>query len=155
MRCACRATTKRLKIHLSSRCLRLQNASSAETRMRLPAKSSPARPKSIRRRSLTKADKWCCIAAVVLAFLCVFLLWLPQRRPLKLYVACNGQPRLQVPVNSAPAELLSLLPGVGDVTVEKIIGARRKQPIRSLEDLARATGLGPKALKRLAEYVRF
>jgi len=70
-------------------------------------------------------------------------------------VVCKGEPYLRVPINDAPRELLLLLPGVGDVTAEKIIRARRKQPIRSLKDLARVTGLGPTGLKRLAEYVRF
>jgi competence protein ComEA len=60
-----------------------------------------------------------------------------------------------VDVNSASAEELQKLPGVGKVLASRIIAEREKAPFRSAEDLRRVPGIGPKTLEKLRPLVKF
>ena len=62
-----------------------------------------------------------------------------------------AQPPALVPdVNSAPARHLLLLPGVGPVRAEAIVADReRAGPYRSLADLERVRGVGPRTVAGL------
>jgi competence protein ComEA len=65
--------------------------------------------------------------------------------------------RLDAPVdlNTATAEQLDELDGVGPVTAQKILAWRREHgPFRSAEDLAQIAGIGPKRLAALRPQVR-
>ena len=52
--------------------------------------------------------------------------------------------------NTAPAEILELLPGVGEKTAAKIVAAR---PFMSVEDLVRVHGIGEKKLAKMRPYL--
>ncbi|MBA4062961.1 MAG: hypothetical protein C0501_04495 [Isosphaera sp.] len=58
-----------------------------------------------------------------------------------------------VNVNTAPADELMRLPGVGPVTAQAIVAARADKPFRSAADLDRVRGIGPKTLDKLRPFV--
>lgn len=55
-----------------------------------------------------------------------------------------------IDLNGAPAEILELLPGVGEKTALKIIAER---PFSSVEDLLRVHGIGAKKLEKIRPYI--
>jgi len=60
-----------------------------------------------------------------------------------------------IDVNSASAERLARLPGVGDVLAERIVADRvANGPFASLDDLLRVDGLGPAKLEALRPHAR-
>jgi competence ComEA-like helix-hairpin-helix protein len=63
-------------------------------------------------------------------------------------------PTSAVDLNSANAEALMRLPGIGKRRAERIIARRTKRPFRSPEELAAVKGIGPKLYKRLQPFVR-
>lgn len=67
----------------------------------------------------------------------------PSRR------APDGE-RARVDVNTASAQLLTTLPGVGPVTAQRILEGR---PYHSVEDLLRVPGIGPARLEALRPRV--
>jgi competence protein ComEA len=58
-----------------------------------------------------------------------------------------------VDINRATADELQLLPGIGPTLAQRIITARRQEPFRSVDDLRRVSGIGPKKLETLRPYV--
>jgi len=60
-----------------------------------------------------------------------------------------GDPPLNV--NTATMEQLLMLPDVGPVTAQAIVAAR---PIRSVNDLDRVRGIGPKRLEKMRPFVK-
>lgn len=59
-------------------------------------------------------------------------------------------------VNTASAEELEVLPGIGPATAARIVESRTRQGrFRSLEDLDRVKGLGPKKLEALRSHLAF
>ncbi len=60
-----------------------------------------------------------------------------------------------VNVNTATAQQLDLLPGIGAKAAKRIVEARSKTPFAKLEDLRRVKGLGAKKLEKLRPYVIF
>jgi len=59
-----------------------------------------------------------------------------------------------VNVNTASAEQLTLLPGVGDARAREIIAARQKQGgFKRVEDLLAIKGIGEASLAKLRPYV--
>lgn len=59
-----------------------------------------------------------------------------------------------VNVNTATAEQLALLPGVGPSRAQSIIEARQRRPFRRVNELIRVRGIGRATLQRLRPYVR-
>ena len=60
-----------------------------------------------------------------------------------------------ISLNSAPAEELTRLPGVGPKLAERIVSARSRQGrFATLEDLLKIKGIGPKLYERLIPYLR-
>jgi len=59
----------------------------------------------------------------------------------------------RVDLNSATAEQLVELPGVGPAKAQAIIEERGKAPFASLEDLERVKGIGPASIAELREHV--
>lgn len=62
-----------------------------------------------------------------------------------------GDPPINV--NTASADELMRLPGVGPVTAQNIIAARTAKPFTSVADLDRAKGIGPKTLDKIRPFV--
>lgn len=62
-----------------------------------------------------------------------------------------GDPPINV--NTATADDLMRLPGVGPITAQAIVGARATAPFRTVDDLDRVRGIGPKTLERLRPFV--
>ncbi|MFA5552879.1 MAG: ComEA family DNA-binding protein, partial [Trueperaceae bacterium] len=56
----------------------------------------------------------------------------------------------RVSVNSAPADLLQSLPGVGPAIAQRIIENR---PYSRIDDLLNVPGIGPRTLERLRPQV--
>ena len=72
--------------------------------------------------------------------------------------AADSQPGLTgtVNVNTATAEELQLLPGIGAARAEALIEMRKQRGgFKSLEQLKEVKGIGDASLERLRPYVRF
>jgi competence protein ComEA len=54
-----------------------------------------------------------------------------------------------VNINTASPEQLELLPGVGPAKARLIVEYREKHAFRTVEELARVKGIGPKTVRRL------
>ncbi|MDR2253698.1 MAG: ComEA family DNA-binding protein [Bifidobacteriaceae bacterium] len=62
----------------------------------------------------------------------------------------------RIAVNSASAEDLTALPGIGPVLAARIVAFREANgPFRELADLGEVSGIGPKILAGLADSVAF
>ncbi len=58
-----------------------------------------------------------------------------------------------VNLNSATAEQLQLLPGVGPAKARQIVEARAKRPFRTTWDVTRVRGIGPGFVKRYRPHL--
>lgn len=58
-----------------------------------------------------------------------------------------------VNINTATAEELLLLPGIGPAKVRGILEYRRIRPFRTVEELARVKGIGRKMVRRLRAHL--
>src|SRR5688572_31407011 len=58
-----------------------------------------------------------------------------------------------VNINEASAAELQLLSGVGPSKAERILEYRRKQRFRTVEELGRVKGIGPKTVRRLRAHL--
>lgn len=68
--------------------------------------------------------------------------------------ATAGGAGSQLNLNSATADQLQTLPGVGPSTAQKIIDSRAAEgPFRSVDDLTRVSGIGEKTLEKLRSRV--
>jgi len=68
----------------------------------------------------------------------------------------NGPLRFVTDINAAPASELSLLPGIGYELANRIVENRESYgPFRSIEDLNRVRGIGPKTLTQIEPMVVF
>ena len=60
----------------------------------------------------------------------------------------------KIDINSADAEMLTALPGVGPKTATRIYDYRKANgPFRSVDDLLNIKGIGPKVLEKLKPFV--
>jgi competence protein ComEA len=58
-----------------------------------------------------------------------------------------------VNLNTAPAEVLSLLPGVGPAKAAAILSYRKRRPFRTVDELVRIKGIGRKMVRRLRPHL--
>jgi competence protein ComEA len=56
-------------------------------------------------------------------------------------------------INSADAEELKNVKGIGDAYAKRIIAARVKQEFHNYDDILAVKGIGPKTLEKIKEYV--
>lgn len=61
----------------------------------------------------------------------------------------------RVNINTAGADELHLLPGVGPSIAQRIVAARADGPFATPDDLGRVNGIGAKIIARLSPYIRF
>jgi competence protein ComEA len=65
-----------------------------------------------------------------------------------------GSPAGPIHLNTATAEELETIPGVGPVTAQRIIDFREQNgPFRSVDELDAVSGIGPKRLEQMRELV--
>ena len=68
--------------------------------------------------------------------------------------ASGATPAARVNINTATAEQLDVLPGVGPATATKIVADREANgPFASADDLGRVAGIGPKKLDDLRDLI--
>jgi competence protein ComEA len=81
-------------------------------------------------------------------------LYVPTREELERgEIAPLGQPSL-VNLNRAGRQALETLPGIGPALAQRIIDDRKANgPFKSVDDLARVSGIGPKTVERLRHLV--
>ncbi|MGI0485639.1 helix-hairpin-helix domain-containing protein [Pantanalinema rosaneae CENA516] len=79
----------------------------------------------------------------------------PQQAANRTTVPAQRSPHSnpRVNLNTATQAELEALPGVGPSLAKRIIAARQRQPFRSLADLDRVSGVGPKLLTKLKDHV--
>lgn len=58
-----------------------------------------------------------------------------------------------VNLNTAPAAVLALLPGVGPAKADAIVGYRARRPFRTVDELVRIKGIGRKMVRRLRPHL--
>jgi competence protein ComEA len=58
-----------------------------------------------------------------------------------------------VNLNTAPPELLELLPGIGPAKVQAIVVYRQRRPFRTVDELVRIKGVGRKMVRRLRAHL--
>jgi DNA uptake protein ComE-like DNA-binding protein len=67
----------------------------------------------------------------------------------------DSQSTAAIDPNTASAEELQSLPGIGKKLAERIIEARTKNPIRSIDDILAIKGITPKLIESLAPKLKF
>jgi type II secretory pathway component PulK len=63
-------------------------------------------------------------------------------------------PTVAIDLNQASPELLATLPGIGPKRADEIARTRARRAFRSVGELARVPGIGPRTVARLRPYVR-
>jgi competence protein ComEA len=58
-----------------------------------------------------------------------------------------------VNINTATAEQLMLLPGIGPSRAQAILDMRAQRPFRTVQELIRVRGIGPATLRQLLPFV--
>ena len=58
-----------------------------------------------------------------------------------------------VNINTASADDLKTLPGIGDVTAQAIVDYRKKNPFKAVEDIKNVTGIGDSKYNRIKDYI--
>lgn len=82
-------------------------------------------------------------------FLTILVLWVTQG-----FCAKKKPPPHPVNLNTAGAEELQLVPGIGPATADKIIEARKNYGrFKSVNDLQAIRGIGPKKLEKMRKYL--
>jgi competence protein ComEA len=82
----------------------------------------------------------------------------PAQTPTPRHATGGGAKKVQsgdapINVNTATADELQRLPGVGSVMAQGIIAARTAAPFQSVNDLTKVKGIGPKTLEKLRPLV--
>ena len=112
--------------------------------------------RSWRRRWLQAADRLVCLVLISVASgrLLIDQLRTPRLRLLE-EARVSPPPTYEVDINRAAWPELTLLPGIGPTLAKRIVAERQRAgPYRTLDDLARVSGIGPGKLAALRPHVR-
>lgn len=77
--------------------------------------------------------------------------------PLELFIAENDQVFVGIFVldpNTAPADSLELLPGIGPVLADRIVEYRKHKRFDRPVDITGVKGIGPRVFERLRPYLK-
>jgi len=67
----------------------------------------------------------------------------------------NAPPAVAIDINTASAEELANIPGIGQALASRIVELRDKEgPFRRVEDLLKVKGIGEKSFEKLRPYVK-
>jgi competence protein ComEA len=84
-------------------------------------------------------------------------LWVVVTAALLFASAARAAPRPAleglVNINTASAQELQLLPGIGPAKAQRVIQYRKGHPFRTIEELARVKGIGPKTVRKLRPHL--
>ena len=99
------------------------------------------------------------LALISCVYLFVRTISTPEREsaPFEVFIGENEKVFAGVFVldpNTAPADSLELLPGIGPVLADRIVAARKKKRFENEIDLVDVKGIGPRLYERLRPYVR-
>jgi competence ComEA-like helix-hairpin-helix protein len=83
--------------------------------------------------------------AAVVCLTLAFLVLVVRSSPVEAAKAVDGV----VNLNTAPAEILALLPGIGPAKAVAILAYRKRRPFRTVDELVRIKGVGRKMVRRL------
>jgi competence protein ComEA len=106
---------------------------------------------------LTGSDRWLLtVSLAVMTALLTAHVWRDQQRhstPAKV-VHPHGQYQYQVALNSATWVEWAQLDGIGETLARRIVADREQHgPFRTINDLDRVKGIGPKTLEKMRPYV--
>jgi competence ComEA-like helix-hairpin-helix protein len=66
----------------------------------------------------------------------------------------QGEGSGKVDINTADVATLTLIPGIGDITAQKIITYREKYgPFRKIADIKNVSGIGDKTYEAICKYI--
>ena len=111
----------------------------------------------------TSQLKFLALLSGIAVFMGVYLLArsyaVPTDEPLSLEVHLGQEQTqltgiFQLDPNTAPADSLELLPGIGTVLADRIVEYRRHRQFKSEIDITEIKGIGPKLYERLKPYLR-
>jgi competence protein ComEA len=74
-------------------------------------------------------------------------------RPMTTAGGKKLEPGETINVNTASAEELQRLPGIGGTLAGRVVAEREKRPFASVEDLERVSGIGSKTVEKLRPFV--
>ncbi len=67
----------------------------------------------------------------------------------------QGDGNGKVNINTADTDTLTLIPGIGSVTAEKIVKYREKYgPFSKIEDIKKVSGIGDKTYEEIRKYIQ-
>jgi DNA uptake protein ComE-like DNA-binding protein len=101
----------------------------------------------------TRFDRDRSVMAAAAAGLAVLVL---AAQPVETAGPLEPVPDLKINLNTAPPQVLTILPSVGDAMVAKLLQARDEQAFESLGDVdRRVRGVGPRTVELWQPWVRF
>lgn len=59
----------------------------------------------------------------------------------------------KININTAPAEILQTIPGIGSAKAEAIIAFRTATPFQTTEDIAKVSGIGPAIFEKIKDLI--
>ena len=131
----------------------------------IPEESSPTEPipldqrggRRVRRLRVLVEAALCAVAAALIAFAATprATAARPANVPATISSSGDGELTGTVNLNTATAEALRMLPGVGPTKADRIVAWRKKHgAFRRVDDLRRVKGFGPKTVDKLRRYLR-
>ena len=78
-----------------------------------------------------------------------------EEAELRIAIEGGKVERGSIDPNTAARDELMKLPGIGEVTANRIIEGRDEREYQSAEDLTRVPGIGPKTLEQIAPFLSF